>query len=34
MEISSNTVNILKNFAGINSNIVIKPGKKLSLIHI
>ena len=32
MEISSNTVNILKNFAGINSNIVIKPGKKIMTI--
>ncbi len=32
MEICSNTVNILKNFAGINSNIVIKPGQKLMTI--
>lgn len=32
MEISSNTVNILKNFATINSNIVIKPGNKLMTI--
>tara|TARA_B100000424_G_C22872964_1_gene464880 strand:+ start:394 stop:1068 length:675 start_codon:yes stop_codon:yes gene_type:complete len=32
MEISANTVNILKNFASINSNIVIKPGQKLMTI--
>lgn len=32
MEISSNTVNVLKNFASINSNIVIKPGNKLMTI--
>lgn len=32
MEISSNTVNILKNFAAVNSNIVIKPGNKLMTI--
>ena len=29
MEISANTVSVLKNFAGINSNIVIKPGNTL-----
>ena len=32
MEISANTVNILKNFASVNSNIIIKPGKKLMTI--
>ena len=32
MEISANTVNILKNFSSINSNIIIKPGKKLMTI--
>lgn len=32
MEINTNTVNILKNFAAINSNIVIKPGNKLMTI--
>jgi hypothetical protein len=32
MEISSNTVNVLKNFGTINSNIVINPGNKLMTI--
>jgi hypothetical protein len=32
MEISANTVNVLKNFAAINSNIVIKPGNKIMTI--
>ena len=32
MEISANTVNILKNFSAINGNIVIKPGNKLMTI--
>jgi hypothetical protein len=32
MEISANTVNVLKNFAGINGNIVIKPGNKIMTI--
>lgn len=32
MEISANTVNVLKNFASINGNIVIKPGNKLMTI--
>lgn len=32
MEISANTVNVLKNFAAINANIVIKPGNKLMTI--
>jgi hypothetical protein len=32
MEISASTVNILKNFASINSNIVIKPGNKLMTV--
>jgi hypothetical protein len=32
MEISATTVNVLRNFAGINSNIVIKPGNKLMTI--
>ena len=29
MEISASTVNVLKNFASINSNIVIRPGNKI-----
>lgn len=32
MEISGNTVSVLKNFAAINSNIVIKPGNSLMTI--
>lgn len=32
MEISASTVSVLKNFAGINSNIVIKPGNKIMTI--
>ena len=32
MQLSENTVNILKNFAGINSNLVFKPGQSLSTI--
>ena len=32
MEISASTVNVLKNFANINANIVIKPGNKLMTI--
>ena len=32
MQLSENTVNILKNFAGINSNLVFKPGQALSTI--
>lgn len=32
MEICANTVNVLKNFSSINSNIVIKPGNKLMTI--
>lgn len=32
MEICANTVNVLKNFSAINSNIVIKPGNKLMTI--
>lgn len=32
MEISANTVSVLKNFSAINSNIVIKPGNKLMTI--
>jgi hypothetical protein len=32
MEISVNTVNVLKNFASINGNIVIKPGNKIMTI--
>ena len=32
MKISEPTLNILKNFAGINTNILIKPGKELSTI--
>jgi hypothetical protein len=32
MEISASTVNILKNFASINSNIVIKPGNMLMTV--
>lgn len=32
MEISASTVNILNNFASINSNIVIKPGNKLMTV--
>ena len=32
MELSENTIGILKNFASINSNIVIKPGNNISTI--
>lgn len=32
MKISSETINILKNFSGINSNLVFKPGKELKTI--
>ena len=32
MKISSETISILKNFAGINSNLVFKPGKELKTI--
>ena len=32
MKLSKNTVNILKNFAGINSNILLKAGTKISTI--
>jgi len=32
MQLSENTVNILKNFAGINANLVFKPGQALSTI--
>lgn len=32
MEISANTVNVLKNFASVNSNIVLKPGNKIMTI--
>lgn len=32
MEITTNTVNVLKNFAGINSNVVINPGNKIMTI--
>ncbi len=32
MQLSENTVNILKNFAGINANLVFKPGQVLSTI--
>lgn len=32
MEISATTVNILKNFASINSNIVIKPGSRIMTV--
>ena len=32
MKINQNTVNILKNFSNINTNILIKPGKELSTI--
>jgi hypothetical protein len=32
MQISSETINILKNFSGINANLVFKPGKELKTI--
>ena len=32
MKISSETINILKNFSGINANLVFKPGKELKTI--
>ena len=32
MEISAETVNVLKNFSGINANIVIRPGNKIMTI--
>lgn len=32
MKVSSETINILKNFSGINSNLVFKPGKELKTI--
>jgi hypothetical protein len=32
MEISAETVNVLKNFSGINGNIVIRPGNKIMTI--
>ena len=32
MNINQNTLNILKNFSNINTNILIKPGKELSTI--
>lgn len=32
MKLSKNTVNILKNFASINSNLLIKPGQRLATI--
>ena len=32
MEISAETVNVLKNFSSINANIVIKPGNKIMTI--
>ena len=32
MKISSETINILKNFSGINANLVFKPGKELKTL--
>ena len=32
MEISAETVNVLRNFSGINSNLIIKPGNVLMTI--
>ena len=32
MDLSENTIQLLKNFASINSNIVIKPGQNISTI--
>jgi hypothetical protein len=34
MKLSKKTINVLKNFSGINSNILIQPGNKLSTIAV
>jgi hypothetical protein len=34
MKLSKDTLNLIKNYASINGNLVLKPGKKLSTIHI
>lgn len=34
MKFSKETMNLIKNYASINGNLVLKPGKKLSTIHI
>ncbi len=34
MKLSKNTIAILKNFSGINQNLLIRPGNKLSTIMV
>ena len=34
MKLSDNTLNVLKNFAGINNSILVKEGKKLRTISV
>ena len=34
MKLSKDTLNLIKNYASVNGNLLLKPGKKLSTIHI